>query len=60
MNSATPLCGRPFAYPGIIQEEGRLRTLKVTALCIVGVDTHEVAREMWRNTLADKKKTERN
>lgn len=41
MNSATPLYGHPFAYPGIILEEGHLRTLKVTALWFIDVDTRD-------------------
>lgn len=45
MNSATPHYGHPFAYPGIILEEDHLRTLKVTALGFIDVDTHETTRE---------------
>lgn len=37
MSSATPPFGHPFAYPGIIQEEGPLRTLKVTVLWVIDV-----------------------
>lgn len=54
MNSVTPLCAHPFAYLGIIQEEGHLRTLKVTALCIVALDTHETTRKTWKHTSAFK------
>lgn len=43
MNSATPLYGHPSACRGIILEEGHLRTLKVTALWVVDVDT----RDKW-------------
>lgn len=52
MSSATPPCGHPFACPGIIQEEGHLRTPKVTVLWVIDVDLEEATREMWKNTSA--------